>query len=74
VLDPNAALLELTNEIVALHLLLAEAQDQCVEMAVDAGELQAELLALRAELAAVRHERDGFRERLRGCCVDRVVA
>ena len=52
-----------------LRQQLAEAQDQCVELAVDAGELQLENEALRERLAAAERERDAWRaeaERLRG--------
>ncbi|WP_245516435.1 hypothetical protein [Methylobacterium segetis] len=41
-----------------LRLQLAEAQEQCIEMAVDAGDLQAEIKALRAQLADVEQESD----------------
>ncbi|WP_279605150.1 hypothetical protein [Methylobacterium sp. E-016] len=37
-----------------LRLQLAEAQDQLIEMAVDAGELQALIEGLQAELAEAR--------------------
>ena len=40
---------------------LAEVQDQCVELAVDAGELHAENTALRARLAEAERERDRWR-------------
>lgn len=46
------ALLALTAENADLRLRLAEAQEHCIEMAVDAGALQTEIDALRAELAA----------------------
>ncbi|VUD72781.1 hypothetical protein MET9862_03385 [Methylobacterium symbioticum] len=53
----DAEMLALVNEIIELRLQLAEAQDQCVEMAVDAGHLLAEIHDLRRELAAARSER-----------------
>ncbi|MHC1999539.1 hypothetical protein ACYQR9_03730 [Methylobacterium sp. CM6241] len=42
-----------------MRALLAEVHDQCVELAVDAGELHAEVEALRRELAEVRAKQDG---------------
>ena len=50
----DVALLELAAENADLRLQLAEAQEQCIEMAVDAGNLQAEIEALRAEIAYLR--------------------
>lgn len=44
-----------------LHQQLAEVQDQCVELAVDAGELHAEIEALRARLAKAEQDRDCWR-------------
>ena len=46
----DVTLLELASENAELRLQLAEAQEQCIEMAVDAGELQAEIEVLRAEV------------------------
>ena len=43
-----------------LRQQLAEVQDQCVELAVDAGELHAEIEALRRRLAQAEHERDAW--------------
>lgn len=43
-----------------LRQQLAEVQDQCVELAVDAGELHAEIKALRARLAQVERDRDAW--------------
>ncbi|MEA1835281.1 hypothetical protein U8607_24725 [Methylobacterium durans] len=59
--DPQLAaeLLALAAENVELRLQLAEAQEQCIELAVDAGDLQAEIEMLRARLAEV--ERDEWR-------------
>ncbi|WP_147028165.1 hypothetical protein [Methylobacterium oxalidis] len=58
--DPRLAaeLLALATENAELRLQLAEAQEQCVEMAVDAGELHAEIETLRERLAEVERERD----------------
>src|SRR3954451_2334136 len=64
----DLALLELAAENTEFRLQLAEAQEQCVELAVDAGELHVEIEALRAQLAQVEQERDAWRteaERLR---------
>ncbi|WP_336491914.1 hypothetical protein [Methylobacterium nigriterrae] len=54
-------LLELTTENAELRLQLAEAQEQCVEMAVDAGELHAEIRVLQTQLAAAERDRDAWR-------------
>ncbi|GEP06633.1 hypothetical protein MOX02_46710 [Methylobacterium oxalidis] len=51
-------MLALATENAELRLQLAEAQEQCVEMAVDAGELHAEIETLRERLAEVERERD----------------
>ena len=50
----DITLLELAAENAELRLRLAEAQEQCIEMAVDAGALQAEIDALRAEIGELR--------------------
>ena len=47
----DVALLELAAENAELRLQLAEAQEQCIEIAVDAGAFQAEIDALRAKIA-----------------------
>jgi hypothetical protein len=47
-------LLELMTENIELRAQLAEAQEHCIEMAVDAGELQAEIEVLRLELVEAR--------------------
>jgi hypothetical protein len=54
-MTPNPTLRELAlaAENVELRLQLAEAQEQLVEMAVDAGELQVEIKALQAQFAEV---------------------
>lgn len=62
----DVALLELATENTELRLQLAEAQDQCVELAVDAGELHAEVEALRAQLVEVERERDAWRDEAEG--------
>ena len=54
-------LLALTAENAELRLQLAEAQEQLIEMAVDAGELNAEVEALRVQLAHVEKQRDAGR-------------
>ena len=42
---PNVTILELAAEVADLRIQLAESQDQCIEMAIDAGELHAECLS-----------------------------
>jgi regulator of replication initiation timing len=54
--DPERLALEL--EVAELRQQLAETQEQCVELAIDAGELHAENMALRQELARMYAERD----------------
>lgn len=44
-----------------LRQQLAETQEQCVELAVDAGQLHAEIEALRARLAQAKKDRDAWR-------------
>ena len=53
-------LLVIATENTELRFQLAEAQDQCVELAVDAGQLHAEVEALRARLVDVERERDAW--------------
>lgn len=53
-------LLEIATENAELRLQLAEAQDQLIEMAVDAGELQALIEGLRDELAEARAKTDAW--------------
>ncbi|MFJ7441665.1 hypothetical protein ACIQW5_29240 [Methylorubrum thiocyanatum] len=62
----SADLLILIAENAELRLQLAELQDQLVETAVDAGELHIEIQTLRAQLAAVEHERDDWRAEATG--------
>lgn len=50
-------LLELMTENAELRAQLAEAQERCIELAVDAGELHAEIEALRQELDEARTAR-----------------
>lgn len=54
-------LLALALENAELRLALAEAQEQCIELAVDAGELHAAIKELQARLAAAEAERDAWR-------------
>lgn len=54
-------LLVIATENAELRLQLAESQDQCVELAIEAGELHAEIEALRAQLVEVERERDAWR-------------
>ena len=58
---PEADLLTLAVENAELRLELAEAQEQCIELAVNAGELHAEVEALRMQLAAMEAEREALR-------------
>lgn len=57
----DADVLALVIENGDLRAQLAEVQDQCVELAVDAGELHADLDALRARLAEAERDRDAWR-------------
>jgi regulator of replication initiation timing len=57
----TAEFLAVVVENAELRQQLAEVQDQCVELAVDAGELAAEIEALRARLAEAELERDVWR-------------
>ncbi|TXM66779.1 hypothetical protein FV226_22955 [Methylobacterium sp. WL12] len=57
----TADILAVVVENRELRAQLAEVQDQCVELAVDAGELHAEIEALRSRLARAERERDVWR-------------
>lgn len=57
----SADFLAIAIENAELRQQLAEVQDQCVELAVDAGELHAEIEKLRARLAEVGRDRDRWR-------------
>lgn len=57
----TAEFLAVVIENAELRQQLAEVQDQCVELAVDAGEQHAENEALRARLAQTERERDAWR-------------
>lgn len=50
----DVRLLELMAENAELRALLAEAQEECIELAIDAGELHAEVAALRQRLDETR--------------------
>ncbi|WP_083467666.1 hypothetical protein [Methylobacterium tarhaniae] len=54
-------LLALAVENAKLRFALAEAQEQCVELAVDAGELHATIKELQAHLTVLEAERDALR-------------
>jgi hypothetical protein len=56
----DLSLLELATENAELRLQLAESQGQCIELAVDAGELHVEMTALRVRLAHVEKQRDAW--------------
>lgn len=57
----TAEFLAVVIENAELRQTLAEVQEQCVELAVDAGELHAEIEALRARLVVAERERDRWR-------------
>ncbi|KQP79269.1 MULTISPECIES: hypothetical protein [unclassified Methylobacterium] len=57
----NADFLALCIENAELRQMLAEVQDQCVELAVDAGELHAEIETLRSCLSRVTEQRDAWK-------------
>lgn len=56
----EASHLALQVEVAELRQQLAEVQEQCVELAVDAGELHAQIQVLQDELARVRADRDAW--------------
>jgi septal ring factor EnvC (AmiA/AmiB activator) len=65
----TAEFLAVVIENTELRQQLAESQDQCVELAVDAGELHTEIEALQTRLAIAERERDAWKaeaERFRG--------
>lgn len=57
----TADFLAVVIENAELRQQLSDVQDQCVELAVDAGELHAEIEGLRARLAQAEQERDAWR-------------
>jgi septal ring factor EnvC (AmiA/AmiB activator) len=57
----TAEFLAIVIENAELRQQLAEVQDQCVELAVDAGELHAEIETLRARLAQSERHSDAWR-------------
>ncbi|NEU14879.1 hypothetical protein G3T14_22745 [Methylobacterium sp. BTF04] len=57
----TAEFLAVVIENAELRQTLAEVQDQCVELAVDAGEMHAENTELRRRLAEAERERDAWR-------------
>jgi len=57
----TAEFLALAVENAELRQQLADVQDQCVELAVDAGEQHIENEALRARLAQAEKDRDAWR-------------
>lgn len=58
----TAEFLAVVIENAELRQTLAEVQDQCIELAVDAGELHAEIEVLRARLSEAERERDQWRD------------
>lgn len=57
----TAEFLSVVIENAELRQQLADVQDQCVELAVDAGELHAEIEGLCARLAQAERDRDAWR-------------
>lgn len=57
----SADFLAIAMENAELRQQLAEVQDQCVELAVDAGEQHAENDALRGRLTEAERDRDRWR-------------
>ena len=57
----TAELLAVVIENAELRQQLAEVQDQCMELAADAGEQHAENAVLRARLAQAECDRDAWR-------------
>lgn len=57
----SADFLAIAIENAELRQQLADVQDQCVELAVDAGEQHAENEALRTRLAQAEKDRDAWR-------------
>lgn len=62
---PSAAARSSSIEIEELRAALAQAQDECVELAVDAGELHRVIEELQAENARLRADRDAWRQEAR---------
>lgn len=62
-MNNESVVLAVSVENSELRAQLAEVQEQCIELAVDAGELHAEIEALRRELVEVRAERDAWQSR-----------
>ncbi|KQP00324.1 hypothetical protein ASF32_00010 [Methylobacterium sp. Leaf91] len=60
-------LLTLATENAELRAQLAEVQEQCVELAVDAGELHAEVERLQWRLAVAERDRDRWQARAAPC-------
>lgn len=59
--DADSLILALVVENAELRTHLAEVQEQCVELAVDAGDLHARVEELQAALAQARAERDAWK-------------
>jgi len=57
----SAEFLAMVVENAELRQQLSEMQEQCVELAVDAGELHAEIESLRAQLAQAEKDRNAWR-------------
>lgn len=57
----RTTVLALATENTELRLQLAEVQDQCIELAVDAGELHAVIEVLQRQLADAHAELEAWR-------------
>ena len=57
----TAEFLAVVIENAELRQQLADVQDQCVELAVDAGELHTEIETLRSRLTQAEKDRDAWR-------------
>lgn len=62
----TAEFLAVVIENAELRQQLAESQDQCVDLAVDAGNLHAEIEELRARPVEAEQERDRWRAEAEG--------
>jgi hypothetical protein len=69
--EQTADALCIAIENVELRAQLAEAQDQCIELAVGAGELQVEIDRLRVRLAVVERDRSRCQHAVPAECRDR---
>ena len=59
--DAANLILALAVENTELRTQLAEVQEQCIELAIDTGDMHARLEALQAQMAVIEAERDAWR-------------